>query len=574
MSKPRNTDVVKQNHRTRNALWLLALAMGSVVALNILAQFYFLRFDLTADKRYSLTDSTRLMLRELDDIVFVRVFLKGDFPGGFRRLAVATREMLDEMKIYGGSRLQYEFVNPLEDKSEQEIQQTLRELGEKGLQPANVQLRRGDEYSQQLVIPGAIVYYKGREAAVNLLISPRGMPTDQSLAVSLARLEHQFAKAIRQLSFPVRPRVAFITGHQELEEPFLFDLLEEVSAFYDYEFFDLTKRAFIPQDFKTVIVAKPRVAFDEKDKFKLDQFLMNGGRILWMLDALNADVDSVVRKSSFLATDLSLNLEDQLFRYGVRLNPNLVLDLQCAAVPLVVAQQGNQPRFARYPCFYFPVSTPQSDHPIVHRIDAVRLRFAGSLDTLSVPGTQKTVLLHSSPRSRTVFTPWQVDFSALRNRPDVARFNQSNQFFALLLEGTFPSLFRNRLTASFEAVLRDSLKKPFMPTSLPTASIIISDGDIGTNEFDGRGFPLELGYDRFNNRYFDNKDFLINCIDYLAGYRTLLDTRNKTVQLHLLDSARLKTERLFWQLLNVGVPLLLLLFGGGLFILLRRVRRA
>ncbi|MCS6991998.1 MAG: gliding motility-associated ABC transporter substrate-binding protein GldG [Chitinophagales bacterium] len=555
----------------RRQAWLtLLLAIGIMGALAVVNHYYFLRIDLTADKRYTLTDSTRYMLQNLDDVVFVRVFLEGSFPGGFRRLATATREMLDEMKVYAGRRLQYEFINPLKDKNEREIQETVKALGEKGLQPANVQMRRGDEYSQQLVIPGALVYYKGREAAVNLLISPRGMPTDQSLLLSLSRLEHQFGKAIRQLSFPIRPRLAFLTGHQEVEEFFLVDLLDEVSAFYDYDFFDLRSRAFIPQRYKVAIIVKPRSSFDEKDKFKLDQYLMNGGRILWMLDALTADVDSVVRKSSFLATDLPLNLEDQLFRYGVRLNPNLVLDLQCAAVPLIVAQQNNQPRFARYPCFYFPVSTPKGTHPIVQRIDAVRLRFASSLDTLNLPQVNTTVLLHSSTRSRLVFTPWLVDFSTLRQRPDVHRFNRGDQIFAVLLEGTFPSLFRNRLTASFEAVLRDSLQQPFKPHSVSTAMIVIADGDIGLNEFDSRGFPLELGYDRFNNRYFDNKDFLINCIDYLAGYRTLLDTRNKTIQLRLLDSTKLKTERTWWQLFNVGGPLAMLLTGGTLFILLRR----
>ncbi|MCS6916454.1 MAG: gliding motility-associated ABC transporter substrate-binding protein GldG [Chitinophagales bacterium] len=560
-----------QQSRRAPSPWITFLLMaGMVLAINVVAHFYFLRLDLTADKRYTLTDSTKNQLRQLDDVVTVRVLLEGDLPGGFRRLAVATREMLDEMKVYAGRRLQYEFVNPLEGKNEREIQETLREYGEKGLQPANVQLRRGDEYSQQLVIPGALVYYKGREAAVNLLLSPSGMPADESLLLSLSRLEHQIGKAIRQLSFPVRPRIAFLTGHQELEQVYLFDLLQELSSFYDYEFFDIKSRAFIPQQYKVIVVAKPRSTFDEKDKFKLDQYLMNGGRILWLLDALTADVDSVRRRSSFLATDLQLNLEDQLFRYGVRLNPNLVLDLQCAAVPLLVAQQDNRPRFARYPCFYFPISTPRGHHPIVQQLDAIRLRFVSSLDTLAVRGINKTVLLHSSPRSRAVFTPWQVDFSELRNRPDAGRFNRSNQIFAVLLEGSFPSLFRNRLTASFEALLRDSLQRPFQPTSIPTAMIVVGDGDIGSNEFDGRGFPLELGYDRFNHRYFDNKDFLTNCVDYLAGYRTLLDTRNKTIQLHLLDTARLKSERILWQVINVGVPLLLLLVGGILFYLLRR----
>ncbi len=557
-------------NRSPQSVTRLSLLTGIILAVNVIANYYYVRIDLTADKRYTLSDSTKQLLKNLDDQVMIRVFLKGNYPGGLRRLSVETRELLEEMKVIAGNRLHYEFVNPTEGKTEEEVQAILLELAKKGLEPTNVQVRKGDEYSQQLVIPGALMYYKGKEAAVPLLISPSGMPAQQALNVSLGRLEYQLLRALRQLSLPVRPKIAFIQGHNELPPIYCYDLWQSLSSFYDVEELHLPQVLRIDPKYQLVVIARPRSPWHEKDKFKLDQYIMNGGRVLWLVETVAAEMDSVVRKATFLAVDIPLNLEDQLFRYGVRINPNLVMDLQCRAVPLVIAGQGQKQQFARYPCFYFPVSIPHISHPIVEQVDAVAMRFANTIDTLVGARIKKTPLLTTSARSRMVFTPWLVDFRALRNRPVVQEYNQQHLLLAVLLEGKFTSVFRNRLAPEFEKILKDSLRLPFRSESPPTKMIVISDADIAINDFDAQGRPLDLGYDRFNGTYYGNLDFLLNSIDYLAGMHHFIQTRNKTIQLRLFDSARVRAERIQWQILNVCGPIVLLLLGGSIFVASRK----
>lgn len=566
--------MTKRKTYRRQSLTRFFLVLGAVVLLNILSSAWFGRVDLTDDRRYTLTDSTKKVLSELKDVVFVKVYLQGDFPAGFQQLAKSTKEILDEFKVYGGDKIQYEFIDPLSGKSQQEMNDILKQFAEKGLQPTNVQNRATDEYSQKLVVPGALVTYGSKEAPVNLLLDGSNSGAQSALNNSEAQLEYNFSRAIRQLTFAVKPKIGFVRGHGELDDFRLFDLLNELSAYYELEVVELEKTAGIASNIKTLVVAKPTSAFSEKDKFKIDQYVMNGGTVLWLVEALNAELDSAIIRPSFVTADYPLNLDDLLFRYGVRINPALVMDLQCNPVPLLVSGEGQRPQFSLFPCFYFPVYTPTGNHAIVKNIDAVRSQFSGTLDTLALASVKKTVLLHSSENSRLVFTPWLVDFRDLRNRPNVGEYNKKFQPTAVLLEGIFPSLYQNRVTTEMETVLRDSLRQPYRERSEPTKMIVIADGDLTANGYNADGQPLPMDYYRYTGEYFSNKNFMLNSVDYLTGFPQLISTRSKTIALRLLDEAMVKETKLQWQLINLLAPLALLLIFGIAFSWIRYLKFA
>lgn len=558
----------KRTYR-QQALTRLVIVIGILIALNVLSSSYFTRVDLTADRRYTLTDSTKALLRNLKDVVFVKVYLKGDFPAGFQRLATSTKEMLDEFKVYGGEKIQYEFNDVITGKSEKELRDVVKEMSQKGLAPTNVQNRGGDEYSQQIVIPGALVTFGSREAPVNLLENTPGTGAQTALNNSIAHLEYNLTRSIRQLTQITKPRIGIIRGHGEMEDERLVDFLSSMADFYDPQFITLSDVVSIPDNIRTILIIRPQQTFSDKDKFKIDQYVMNGGTVLWLVDALNAGMDSVVAKRSFIALDYPLNLDDQLFRYGARINPDLLLDLQCNPVPLLTSMEGQQPKFTLFPCFYFPVLTPVGSHPIVRNIDAVATQFAGTIDTVALSSVKKIPLLVSSKNSRIVFTPWMVDFRDLRNRPNENEYRAKQQMGAVLLEGVFPSLFQNRLTPEMQAVLQDSLKQPFKAQSAPTKMIVISDGDMAANEFNAQGQPLALGFYRYTGEYFGNKTFLMNCVDYLAGFPELINTRSKTIMLRLLDEAKVKAGRTTWMWINLAAPIGALLLFGLVFNVIR-----
>jgi gliding-associated putative ABC transporter substrate-binding component GldG len=554
----------------QQTLLRVSFLLGIIVLLNILSSVFFTRIDLTADKRFTLTDSTKQLLRNLTDVVFVKVYLEGDFPSGFKRLSNSTREMLDEYKVYGGEKIQYEFEDPTAGKSGQELKDVLKELAEKGLQPTNVQNKAGDEYSEKIIVPGATLFYKGQETAINLLDNTPGTGAQTALNNSIAHLEDKLSQSIEKLALIRKPKIGFIRGQGELNNYELADLTAALSSFYELEPVIMDSVISIDKKFSAVIVAKPTHEFSEKNKFKIDQYIMNGGKMIWLIESLNAELDSVVIRHSFITTDYPLNIEDQLFKYGIRVNPDLMLDLQCNPVPLLVSYEGTQPQFKLFPCYYFPVFTPKNNHPIVKNIDAVASRFLSSIDTVAAKNVKKTILLSSSDNSRLVFTPWMVDFRDLKNRPNESEYNKKNLAAAVLLEGEFSSVFTNRIPPEMIQTLNDSLKLPFREKSVPTAMIVISDGDIAKNDINAQGQPQALGYYRFTNEYFGNKNFLLNCVDYLTGFQQHIDTRGKTVKLRLLDEAKIKSERLQWQLTNMLAPLGLLLLFGLIFNFIRR----
>ncbi|MEI7801477.1 MAG: gliding motility-associated ABC transporter substrate-binding protein GldG [Bacteroidota bacterium] len=563
----------KRKSSKQSILFRLLVVIGIIVLLNLLASRIFFRADLTSDKRFTLSRNTKVMLRDLKDNVFVKIYLTGDMPAGFKRLANSTRDLLDEMKIYAGDRLQYQFEDPLEGKTEKEKNDILKELAQNGLEPTNVTVKAEDAYSQKLIIPGAVVYFhSGVGVPVNLLNNESGMKAQNALNNSEAQLEYKFSSAIATQLSPIKTRVSFLRGQGEKDLGYLYDFVKTLTSFYEADTLQLDGVLDVKKKTDVLVIVQPTKTFNEQDKFKLDQFVMNGGKILWMIDALNASLDSLSQKPSMLALDYQLNLDDQLFTYGVRLNTSLLMDLVCNPVPLMVQNNNpadNQPQFKLFPCTFFPVLTPDLVHPITYGIDAVSTIFPATLDTVATTGIKKTVLLHSSKYSKLAFSPYMVDMRELRKQPDVNTFSKKNYPVAVLLEGKFKSLYQNRMTDQLQQVLRDSLKTPFKESSEENKMIVIADGDIASNEFGKNDQPFSLGYYKYTGDYFNNKNFLLNCIDYLTGNQNNIDTRGKQVKLRLLDTQKVKAEKTKWQFINIGIPILLMILFGIMFTVIR-----
>lgn len=552
---------MKKRNVKLQSLTELGLVIALLVLLNLILTNYFFRLDLTSEKRYSLSASSKNLATKIDDVLYVKVYLEGEFPAGFKRLKQSTREMLDEFGAYTGGRLQYEFIDPFQDADAKRTNDILQELGQKGLQPTNVQIRKDDESTQKLIIPGALFYYKGREFPVNLLKAQFGQAPEEVINSSIELLEYEFANVFRKCVEKQSKSVAFIDDHGELER---WDVAEASQALK--EFYSVTR---IPLALQTpeslmkheaLIIARPTKPFTEYEKFLVDQFVMHGGKILWLVESQIADMDSLGKGSAFMTGSYQLNLDDMLFRWGVRVNPNMVQDLQCNAIPILSTMQNGTPQQKLLPWMFFPLAAPAQTNPhiIVRGIDPVWFRFASGLDTTANKLVKKTILLASSPYSRVVGAPVKVDLNLARVQPDPNMFTSGNIPMAVLLEGEFTSLFQYRAGAQKDAL-------PYKDKIEHNKMIVISDGDVIRNQrkqSTGEVFPL--GYDRYTNQQFGNERFILNCMDYLCDDSGIIEIRAKEIKLRLLDKGKLKTERTFWQLINMGVPVLMLLAFGYL----------
>jgi ABC-2 type transport system permease protein len=570
---------IKHNNIIQLAMWLMI-----IVLLNIIGSFLFTRLDLTSERRYSLSDATKKMLRGLDDVVYFKVYLDGDFPAGFKRLRNETREMLNEFRAYSDN-IQYEFINPSGNPDKHERNNLYQQLVTAGLNPTDLQVKTNDGTSRQVVFPGAIVTCKNKELPLELLNSQVGVAPDQILNNSVQQLEYSISSVIRKLIIPVKPKIAFIYGHGELSEIETADIRLALSDYYtvdrvkiDGKLNSLIERdtndsmkASIHNKYKAIIVAGPDSGYSEKDKFIIDQFVMRGGKVLWFIDPVSASMDSLQHSRQTIGIANETNLEDQLFNYGVRVNGNLVVDVNCLPIPMVTGMTGNQPQTTFVPWFFFPVIMPTSQHPIVRNLNAVKCEFVSSLDTIQKPGIKKTYLLTTSQYSRTLLAPVIINLNMARQDPDPAQFNQPFQNIAVLLEGRFESLFLNRIppTTSEDRAIH------FISKSEKTSMIVVTDGDIIKNQVSlGQGGyePLPLGYDKYTRQSFGNKDFIMNAVNYLCDDSGLISARSRELKLRMLDSTRVKDEKLKWQLINVILPILLVLIFGLVQHFLRRQR--
>jgi len=570
----------KKRNIKRNNILQVILGVVIILLVNIIASFLFTRFDLTAEKRYSLSPAVKSMLKGLKDDVYFRVYLEGKLPAGFRRLSNETRDMLNEFRAYS-DHVQFEFINPSESPNARERNDTYKLLAEQGLQPTDLRVTEKGESSQLIIFPGAIVVYRGRELPVELLMTQQGQDPQKVLNNSIQALEYNLGNAIEKLINTSKPRVAILEGQGELTHKMTLDLEDILSEYYNVERITLNGKinsltvrlhtdssgSPLVNTYKALIIAGPEKRFTEKDKFLIDQFIMRGGRVLWLVDPVFAKMDSLQQSSSTMGIANDVNLDDMLFTYGVRLNKNLVMDINALPIPVKTGQVGNQPQFDFFPWYFFPLITPAANHPVVSGLNAVKTEFISSIDTVEAPGVKKTVLLKTSAYSRIVNAPVLVDLEILRDEPDPRMYNNGPQPVAVLLEGEFTSAYLFRLPPE----IGENKELGFREKSKPTRMIVVADADVAKNQYHiTQKYPLPLGFDQFTGQTFGNKEFLLNCMNYLCDDSGLISIRSRELKLRLLDMTRVASRRPLWQTVNVVLPILFILGFGLVKYQLRR----
>lgn len=561
-----------QQIKSRSWLELLLLVV-LLVLINVLAQFSYDRFDLTQDQRYSLGEPTKELLRDLDDVVYFRVYLEGDLPSGFRRLNNSIGDKLQEFQAIAGDNIQFRFIDPNDfDDAEQQrdVQEQLTDLG---LDPINLQVEQDGGRTEQRIFPGAMVSYQNQERAAQLLQSQMGRPPQEVVHSSIIALEYQLANAIRQLKNPREKRIAMIEGHGQLSPQYTFSIEDELDNYYDVERVNIRDyRVGKLREYDMAIMARPTEPVPEVDKYKLDQFIMNGGRMLWLVDRLAMSMDSLDESGLGYSQEYDLNLEDQLFNYGVRINHNLVQDLHSHQIPLMRQQgpgaAGQGRSFGQWP--YYPLLMPTNEHPVVNNLSPILFRFPSTIDTVGDETIDKEILLRTSPYSRVKPHPARISLQEAIEEPSQELFGHGRQNVAALVEGEFSSLFEGRLT---EETMQDERYGEFTAKSPHNRMIVVSEGKVIKNAvMDRNQRPLPLGYDQFTNRTFANKDFLLNSVDYLLDDSGLIELRGKDYQLRLLNQSRAENEQFYWQLVNMIVPVLLVLVFGISYNYVRRRR--
>lgn len=545
----------KQSKKISDLL-ILANALLFVVILNILGSWYFVRIDLTEEKRYTIKQQTKDLLKNLDDAVYVEVYLEGDLNPGFERFKKSIRETLEEFRIYSDDRIQYAFTDPNLAMGEKARNEFIAELNSKGIAPRNVIENKDGQRVEKLVFPGALISYGGMETGVMLLKGNAMQGSQEVLNQAIEGVEYELANAIHKLTNSDRKKVGFVTGHGELNGIAIASFENSLSEQYDINEVGLGSKAKL-SEYDALILAKPTQAFSNLDKYNLDQYLMSGGRLLLLLDRLDAIMDSA-SSDNYFAFPYDLSLDDQLFKYGVRINQDLIQDRVSGRYPIVVSNAG-KPQIMQMEWPFFPLINQYADHPITRNLDASLVKFTSSMDTIKAVGVKKTPLLFSSQYSRKAVAPVKVGVNDLRNQLQSGEFNESKIPIGYLLEGKFTSLYKNRFAPDGADV------KDFLEESTPTKLVVIADGDIIRNDVNPRDGSVQvLGFDPFTQYTFANQDLLLNSIAYLLDEDGLIKARNKEIKIRPLDKERIKEERLFWQVINLFVPLLLVIIFGFL----------
>ncbi len=542
-------------HKTYIVLQSIIVIL-SVWLANQLSDRLNLRIDLTEEKRYTISDATKTLLRGLDREVFFEVYLAGDLPPNFERFRRSIQEMLEQFGEESNSQVQYKFTDPAQAQSTQARNQFYQSLMEKGLQPTNLNYVQEGNNLQKLIFPAALASQGMDELAVNLLKGNRASGHEEFLNQAIEGLEYELASAISQLGNDGLKKVAFITGHGSPEAQQLAGLKNAILTKYDL--FDVKlegKKELIGYD--AVIIAKPRDRFSEPEKYLLDQYLMRGGRLIFFLDALSVDINSALEEGT-VAIPYETNLEDLLFKYGVRVNRNFVLDVNSGELPIYTGNFGDQPQIQMLPWPFFPLITNYSKHPSVRNLDALLTRFTSTIDTVKAMGIKKTPLASTTQYSRVLGPPVRVALNDLRDELNPERFNGGIQNIAYLLEGKFTSLYANRL------VPRGFEESKFMEKGAEGKVIVFADGDMIINDFDPESNePLALGVEAYTKATYANEQLVLNILDYLVDDSGLIATRSRELKIRPLDRVKVKQERATWQLINLGLPVLLILIAGA-----------
>ncbi|MER3497377.1 MAG: gliding motility-associated ABC transporter substrate-binding protein GldG [Chitinophagaceae bacterium] len=562
--------------------WLALLVL--LIAVNFIAAKFHYLADLTKEKRYTLSNATRQTIQQLQEPVYIDVFLKGDFPAGFKKLSNSTLEFLQLLKDVNSSKIIYRFITPEEDipGTTKKYADSLQALG---ASPINLSVQIKGGQKQQMIYPVALAKYKDRFSLIELYSGAKRIITQDEINNAEATMEYQFVKTIDELSSEKKPVIAYATGNGEPTGPETFDFRQAVQQRYRLNTFDLSQQKFISPDIDVLIITKPTIQFTDEEKLKLDQYVMHGGKIIFLVDALVAEQDSLQFKPETIAYDRNLNLADLLFRYGVRINPDLVMDLQCDFLPFRVGGSNENPQFEFLRWNYYPVFQSRSTHIINRNLGLVCSRFVNSIDTVSAENVKKTILLSSSPNSRIISTPALISLNENKITPEDSKFKSDNIPVAVLLEGKFTSLYRNRLGVA----AKDSLQKlglPFKESSEENSKIIVvADGDIMLNDFTQATGPLYMGWNKYTyqayqngdeaGKYFipyANRNFILNCLEYFTNKPGIIETGNKQIILRMLDPKKINLQRSLWLLVNIALPVLLIILFGLAYQRIRKNR--
>jgi ABC-2 type transport system permease protein len=558
-----------------NKIWLnFFIICGIILLVNFLSAYVNTYIDLTQDKRFTLTQATKNVINDVDDIIYIKVLLDGEFPAGFKRLQNATAEMLDQLKGQN-PKIQYEFENPVQG-TQKEITATADNLKEQGIIPTSLKYYDGTQLVQKAIYPYALINIGSRRAVVNLLEEQTpGSDEEMILNNSIALLEYKFANTFQKMALKEKQNIAFVSGNGELDSKYTFRLERELRKFYDTGRLVLDSLVAIDTSVNLLIVAGPKKQLSLESQFKIDQYIMNGGKVIWAVEKLDASLDSIAKYKMYVPRDIVTGVDDMLFKYGVRVQPNLIIDMECTSIPQIVGMAGDKPQTMMFPWNYHLSISSKSNHPINKNIDRVNMFFPSSIDTLPIPGIKKTILLASSKYSRTQFNPVRLNFEILKYQPDASKFNDGNKPIAVLLEGSFESFFKNRVPESFRQTLIQ-LKKPYKDQSIPTKQIVVSNADFMKNLINPRTSETEeIGFNKWEVKYYKgNKDFIHNCVEYMLDANGVLASRSKELKLRLLDQVKAKDERKFWQFLNIVAPLMFVGLVGFAYTFRRRKKFA
>lgn len=571
----------KRQIKIQNIIQLLLLLVV-VVLINLISHFVNHRFDLTQEKRYTLAPTTKTFLNDLDDVIYVKIYLEGsNLPAGFRHLQKATEELMDEFRVHSGTNLEFEFINPSESTDPTTRDEIYQQLAGDGMMYFNVTVNKEDGSTTNVpVFPSAMLSYRTHgqqfDRPVNFFQgSSSNKINDETINRAIENLEYEFISSMRVITREMVPRVAMITGHDELTELESNSLFIALSNFYRVEYVNIDQQLNALDEFNAIIVADPKSTFPEQDKFIIDQFIMRGGKVLWMVDAVKVDMNVMIDTNEVMSSSNGISLGDMLFDYGVKVNSTLIQDIQCAALPVNVADEGQVPQWEPVPFFFFPLISPNQENPITRNLNMIKMEFVSPLDTVGEnPEIKKTVLLTSSDHTRIRRQPVRVSFDDVAQRPDLSRFPMRHLPVAVLLEGKFKSFYQDRLA---EQWTDNEYYKVLDSSEVPTKMIIIGDGDVGRNYVSyqtGQPRPQMLGYDRFYQYLYANKDFLLNCMNYLLDDVGVMGVRSREVQLRLLQYEEIVEKKLKWRLINLIVPVVLVLVFGIAYSIIRKKKYA
>lgn len=545
----------------------IASVLLVLIVVNVASHFAFKRFDLTADKRYTLSETSLKIISEVTQPLYVDVFLEGNFPGEFKKLQTETQQLLEEFKAQN-SNIIFQFVNPLADEGIDK-DAVFQSFVERGLTPVNVTVNDKGQQTQEIVFPWAIATCGDKSVKVPLLKNMIGASTAEKVVSSVQHLEYAFANAFNTVSRDKQKKVAILNGNGELDDRHIADFVRTIRDNYYIGPFTLDSVAKQPVEtlkylkkYDLLVIAKPTQVFTDAEKQVLDQYVISGGKTIWLMDQVNMEMDSLLQTGENLAFPRDLNLNDMFFKYGIRMQPDLIKDLMATPIALATGEQGSATQYTQFPWFFSPMIYPSAKNPIVSNLDGIKFEFASPIELLQ-NDIKKTVLLTSSKYSKLVGTPAEINLNMVEERPDQKEFTGSGNYpVAVLLEGKFHSVFENRVLAFKDASFKNAQKDSKM--------IVISDGDVIKNQLDKNYQPLELGFDKWTNTLYANKEFMLNCVNYLLDDTGLINIRSKEVNLPMLDKEKVYAQYTLSQVITVGLPLVILLVFGVLFTVIRK----